>query len=102
MIDAAKLRALAQAVEGLPGILDANDFNEWCPENAAYLAAAANALPELLDERDRLRAALLECMSCMDSLRDFVAEGGSIRMIGARDAVLAADSALDWAHAVIG
>lgn len=50
----------------------------------------------LREEREAiLRLALEECMQHMSSLRDFVAEGGSIRMVGAREAVLEADAAYD-------
>ena len=48
----------------------------------ACLIAAA---PDLL-------AALRECRSCMDSLRDFVAEGGSRNMIGAITAIAESDA----------
>ena len=51
-------------------------------KEAALIAAA----PDLL-------AALRECMAHMDSLRDFVSEGGSRTMIGATAAILAADVA---------
>jgi len=63
--------------------------------------SAAAALAARDAEIERLRTALLECMSCMDSLRDFVAEGGSRHMIGASDAIRAADAALDAAHPLV-
>lgn len=60
---------------------------------------AAPPLPR--DEDARLAPVLRECMACMDSLRDYVAEGGSRHMIGAGNAIRAASAALDAAHAVL-
>ena len=48
-----------------------------------------------------LRKALQNCMSIMDSLRDFVCEGGSIRMVGAREAVSEADATYEIARAAL-
>ena len=53
----------------------------------------------MTDTKRVTRDLLLESMNCIGSLRDFVSEGGSIRMIGARDAVIEADHLLDELHA---
>jgi hypothetical protein len=45
--------------------------------------------------------ALRDCMACMDSLRDYVAEGGSIRLLGAAQAIRDADAALERGHAAL-
>lgn len=53
------------------------------------------------DEQANLIEALRECMSCMDSLRDYVCESSARHMVGAREAVLAADAAFSKASALI-
>jgi hypothetical protein len=71
-----------------------------CDERGnASLEAEANArlitaAPDLLEA---LRSVTAHC----DSMRDFVCEGGSIRMVGARQAVNEADDAINDAYAAI-
>jgi hypothetical protein len=64
-----------------------------CAVDAAHIVRCVNA-------HDALVAALRECMSCMDSLRDYAAEGGG-RMVGVRDAIRDADKAFDAARAAL-
>ena len=46
----------------------------------------------------RLRQALRDCMAMMDSLRDFVAEGGSRNLVGAIVAIAESDAKLARYH----
>jgi len=60
-----------------------------------------NAYDAHLARIAELEAALRDCIGIMSSLRDFVAEGGSCRMVGAREAITGADNAYDSARAVL-
>lgn len=71
------------------------DAREYAERDISPTSAQTYAICRALIARTE---ALRECMDCMDSLRDFVAEGGSRHMIGATGAIYAADAAMEAAR----